>query len=418
MPDIPRDSLPDGTLALFRDPYLYISKRCRRFGTELFRTRILLQDTICMTGPAAAEVFYDPARFIRHGAAPMRVQKTLFGRGGVQSLDGEAHRHRKQMFMSLMTPERIAALGELTDDAWRSAARRWATSGQQLVLYDEAREVLCRAVCAWAGVPLPEGEVEQRTREISALFGQAGKVGPRHWMARLARRRTNRWAGRIIEQIRSGTLAAPPETAAHVIASHRDLDGRPLDTHSAAVELLNVLRPTVAIAVFIAFIARTLHERPECSAQLREDDPLYTEYFVQEVRRFYPFFPSVIALVREDFEWNGYRFPQGTRVVLDLYGTNHDPRAWDAPDQFRPERFAHWNGSPFNFIPQGGGEHHENHRCPGEWITIELMKRAALFLAGGVAYDVPPQDLDVKLNTLPALPASKFVISNVRMLNP
>src|SRR3546814_10555834 len=59
---------------------------------------------------------------------------------------------------------------------------------------------------------------------------------------------------------------------------------------------------------------------------------------------------------------------------LDLHGTNRDRRSWDAPEEFRPERFRRWDGSPFNFIPQGGGSHDLNHRCPGEWITIELMK--------------------------------------------
>ena len=51
------------------------------------------------------------------------------------------------------------------------------------------------------------------------------------------------------------------------------------------------------------------------------------------------------------------------------------------------------DGCPFNFVPQGGGDHLVNHRCPGEWITIEFMKVAAEFLARRVAYVVPEQDL-------------------------
>jgi fatty-acid peroxygenase len=45
------------------------------------------------------------------------------------------------------------------------------------VLYDESQEILTRAVCAWAGVPLTEPEVAQRTRELTALFDAAGSVG-------------------------------------------------------------------------------------------------------------------------------------------------------------------------------------------------------------------------------------------------
>lgn len=70
MPRIPRDKRFDSTLALFRDPYEFISKRCRRYGSDLFQTRLLLQKTICMTGPQAAELFSDQSRFIRRHARP------------------------------------------------------------------------------------------------------------------------------------------------------------------------------------------------------------------------------------------------------------------------------------------------------------------------------------------------------------
>src|SRR3546814_7462105 len=87
-----------------------------------------------MTGPEAAELFYRQDLFARRGAAPGRIQKTLLGQGGVQGLDGEAHRHRKQMFMSLMTPERIEELKERTADWWRTYARKWATM-ERVTLY-------------------------------------------------------------------------------------------------------------------------------------------------------------------------------------------------------------------------------------------------------------------------------------------
>src|SRR3546814_13725949 len=58
----------------------------------------------------SVRLFYDQSRFTRHGAMIGRIQKTLLGKGGVQGLDNEAHRHRKKMFMSLMTPERIEGL--------------------------------------------------------------------------------------------------------------------------------------------------------------------------------------------------------------------------------------------------------------------------------------------------------------------
>jgi fatty-acid peroxygenase len=136
MPRIPHDKSPDSTPALLLDPYGFISKRCRRYGADVFEACLLLQKTLCMTGPEAAALFYDPSRFMRRGAAPLRVQATLFGKGGVQSLDGDAHRNRKQMFLALMTPERIAQLAGTSAGWWETYARKWE-SMDRIVLYDE-----------------------------------------------------------------------------------------------------------------------------------------------------------------------------------------------------------------------------------------------------------------------------------------
>ncbi|CAL8973914.1 MULTISPECIES: cytochrome P450 [Rhodoplanes] len=413
MPRIPRDKSFESTLALIRDPYRFIAKRCQRYEADLFETRLLLRRTICMTGPDAAQLFYDPSRFERRGAMPKAIQKTLLGEGGVQGLDGEAHRYRKQMFMSLMTPERIEQLVKRTAAEWQIRMRRWA-SAEEVVLYTELHELLTRAVCAWAGVPLVEQEIDARTREIAALFDHAGSVGIRHLWSRWARKRADHWMAQIIGNIRSGHAHPPEQTAAHIISWYRDSDGELLPPHVAAVELINVVRPTVAVSVYITFVAHALHEHPELRERLASGDEGYAECFVQEVRRFYPFFPAVAARVIQTFEWNGYRFPEGRRVLLDLYGTNHDARAWERPGEFDPERFRRWDGSPFNFVPQGGGDHDVGHRCPGEWIAIGLMKLATEFLTRRMSYEVPEQDLSITWSRMPPVPGSRFVIRNVR----
>src|SRR3546814_8468353 len=101
MPQIPRDNRPDATLALFNDPYRFISKQCRAYGSDLFETRLMLRKTICMTGPEAARLFYDQSRFTRHCAMIGRIQKTLLGKGGVQGLDNRSE-EKKSELKSLM----------------------------------------------------------------------------------------------------------------------------------------------------------------------------------------------------------------------------------------------------------------------------------------------------------------------------
>ncbi|MET7750674.1 cytochrome P450 [Micromonospora sp. NPDC005367] len=412
MASIPTDRSPDSSLALLREGYRFIGARCDRHGSDIFQTRLLLRRTICLRGRDAATLFYDADRFERAGAMPLRVQRTLTGRGGVQGLDDAAHRERKAMLMSLMTPAAIRHLGRLFDDEWAARLSRWEQAGA-VVLYPELGRMLTRVVCAWAGVPLTDAQVDRRTADLHAMIGSGAAVGPGHWRGLLARRRGERWLAELVDRTRRGTLPAPVGSALRVIAEHRDEQGRVLPRRIAAVELLNVLRPTVAIDRFIVFAALALHDHPAWRHRIRDDDTA-TESLVQEVRRYYPFFPAAAARVRRSFDWRGYHFPQGRRVLLDLYGTNHHPALWPEPDRFRPERFDGHRPTPFGLIPQGGGEHATGHRCAGEWITIELMKRAVTNLTSRMRYDVPPQDLAVSLGRMPALPPSGFVITGVR----
>lgn len=404
----------DSTLALLRDPYRFLSKTARHYGTDVFETRLLMQPALCLTGPEAAEVFYDTSRFSRAGSMPGAVQKTLLGQGGVQGLDDADHRHRKGMLMSLMTPARVDDLVALTAIEWELAARMWAEREGEVVLYDELHGILTRAVCDWAGVPLPDDEVDQRTRDLMLLFDGAAALGWRHVASRRARVRANAWAADVIRRVRTGELHPRPGTAARVIADHRLLNGEPLPLPNAGVDLLNVLRPTVAIGVFIAQEAHALHHHPACRERIATGDDAYVRHFVQETRRYYPFFPLVAATVREEFAWRGHVFPQGRRVLLDLYGTDHDVRTWDAPEEFRPERFASWDGSAFNFVPQGGGDHTTNHRCAGEWVTIAIMEQAARTLVTAIEYEVPPQDMSIDFGRMPAIPRSGFRMRDVR----
>ena len=410
---IPHDHSLDNSLALMQEGYLFIQNRMDRYQSELFEARLLGQKVLCMTGEEATKVFYDTELFQRNGAAPKRIQKTLFGENAIQTMDGEAHIHRKLLFMSLMTPPHQKRLAELVSDHWRASSARWQT-GDEITLFEEAKVVLCRTACNWAGVPLNEEEVSERANDFSAMVDAFGAVGPRHWSGRRARTKTEEWIKDIIEDVRSGKLKVENGTALYEVAFHKQLNGRQLDSHMAAIELINVLRPIVAIATFITFSALALHENPETRDKLASEDSNYLEMFVQEVRRFYPFAPFIGARVKKDFTWKQAKFKEGMLVLLDMFGTNHDTRLWNDPDIFWPDRFKEWNGSLFNFIPQGGGDPAKGHRCPGEGITIEVMKASLEFLVNGIEYEVPVQDLSYSYVKMPTLPDSGFKMRNIR----
>lgn len=409
---MPREEGMDHTLTLMREGYQYISNRRHSFHSDLFETRLFGKKAICMGGKEAAEVFYDNDKFKRKGATPKRAVKLFLGENGVQTLDGDAHKNRKDMLMSVMSSNGIQQLIDITKQQWEKAVNQWEQA-DKVTLYEEVQQLMCRIACEWAGVPLHEDEVKKRAKDLSTLFETATAVGPAYWAGRNARNNVDDWISDLITQVRKGELNPPENTALYIFAWHRDLEGNLLDTKTAAVEVINILRPIVAVAIFINFLALAVHHYPEEKEKLESGGEKYAQMFVQEVRRFYPFFPFIAALVKKDFTWRDYDFKKGTLTLLDLYGTNHDPEIWENPDVFSPDRFTDWEGSPFGFIPQGGGDYWMGHRCAGEWVTIEIMKVSLDYLANQMTYEIPDQDLSYSMVSIPSIPHSKIEIENV-----
>lgn len=164
-------------------------------------------------------------------------------------MDGDAHIHRKRLFISLMTPSHQNQLAKLTMKKLEDSIKIWENK-KQIILFDELNEILCRAACQWAGVPLKESEAKKLAKEFSLMIDAFGAVGIRHWKGRRFRAKLEEWIKGIIEEVRSGKIKAEEETALHAMAFYRDLNGNQLDSHMAGVELINVLRPIVAISTF------------------------------------------------------------------------------------------------------------------------------------------------------------------------
>ena len=411
---IPIDKGVDNTARLLLEGYHYISNRRERFGRDIFETRMLGgKKAICVAGEEAVKMFYDEEKLIRQGAAPKRVRQTLFGEKAIQTMDGENHRHRKELFMSLMTRERLDDIKEIMKRLLDDRVVKW-TRKKEVQVYIEMCQLLTKAACEWAGVPLKADEVNKRANELEAMFDSAGALGARHWKGRNARNCTENWLKKMVHDVRNGVIEVQQDTALYKMSFYQDKSGKLLNEQMVAVELLNILRPIVAVAVYITFGALALYEHPDEKEKLQTKPSVYFELFVQEVRRYYPFFPVLVARVREDFLWGGHDFRKGNLVLLDIYGTNHHPEIWEHPYTFNPERFKDRNENLYDFIPQGGGDYYRGHRCPGEWLTIELMKETIDFLVNDIEYDVPKQDLRYSMRRFPSLPKSRFIISGIR----
>ncbi|HEY8590784.1 MAG TPA: cytochrome P450 [Naasia sp.] len=410
---IPRLANPDSSLAFIADGYHYISRVCDRMGTDAVRTRLMGRPVVLMRGGEATRIFYEGGRFDRSGAMPASTFHLLQDEDSVQTLEGAPHRLRKSGFLALLQGGEEAGLAAAFEREFSAAVRRWS-GGPAVSLHDELAPILSRAVFRWAGIPeQPEDVFRDRTEELSQMVERAGSFGPVNWAARLGRHRTEQWAVGLIRDARSGApgTVGTPATPLAALAAWRDEDGRQLEPSVAAVELLNLLRPTVALVRFLEFAALALARRPLQARLLRDGDPAELTAFADEVRRRTPFFPVIAGRVRHQFDWHGHRFRERDWAILDIHGTNHDARLWRDPQRFRPQRFTEDGENPRHIVAQGGGDYLEDHRCPGEPATDAVIVALLRVLLGTDWSLEPGQDLRVTYSILPAK-----VRSSVRVL--
>ena len=161
-------------------------------------------------------------------------------------------------------------------------------------------------------------------------------------------------------------------TPAGTVIAHRDERGDLLDVHTAAVEIINLVRPLVAVSWLVSGLAmtcqtgRTWRTRSAPSPCRR---PTWPKRYVGHTRS------SRSSRHAPPRTWSTAvrRSRSGSLIVLDAWGTNHDPRIWQAPDTFDPRRFRTTPVTPYNLVPQGGGDRHTGHRCPGEDMTLAVL---------------------------------------------
>ncbi|GGL78302.1 cytochrome P450 [Wenxinia marina] len=362
----------------------------------MFRTRLMLRSAICLRGPRGVRLLYGAEGLTRQGALPPTALHLLQDKGSVQQMEGTAHHHRKRLFTDLLIE------GPAAVDLSRAFAADWRATlagEDEAIVIDSASDSLARVACRWAG--LPEGLTQDARfrRTLFLMSAKAGRFTPATAASLLRRRGAEARLRREVAEARGGSAETPLGRLAH--ATHPD--GRPLDDAEAAVELLNLLRPIVAVGRYVAFAAAHLAADPASGASLA--DPEARRTFAEEVRRHSPFFPFVAGVTTRALSHEGLDLPKGQWVIADLWGTLHDAALWDRPQLFRPSRALDWRTAEPVFCPQGAGDVGTTHRCPGEKVTVALIAAAVEVLLS-LGWHAPPQDLSPDLSRIPAAPRS------------
>ncbi|KAF4346228.1 hypothetical protein G4B88_021774 [Cannabis sativa] len=119
---------------------------------------------------------------------------------------------------------------------------------------------------------------------------------------------------------------------------------------------------------------------------------VYLQAIVKETLRLYPAGPLLGPReALEDCTVAGYHVPAGTRLVVNVWKIQRDPRVWSNPEKFEPERFltshAHvdMRGQQFELIPFGSGRR----SCPGASFAIQVLHLTLARLLQGFEFKNP-----------------------------
>jgi len=132
---------------------------------------------------------------------------------------------------------------------------------------------------------------------------------------------------------------------------------------------------TETTALTLGWALYLLSQHPEVADQIRlegeqvygERDPTaadverldYTRSVMLEALRLYPPAWALIRTAAGADEIAGHKINAGDRIVLCPYVVHHDPKYWDDPEAFRPERFAPGRIKKrvkYSYLPFGAGK--------------------------------------------------------------
>ncbi|PWA83904.1 cytochrome P450 [Artemisia annua] len=137
--------------------------------------------------------------------------------------------------------------------------------------------------------------------------------------------------------------------------------------------------------------------------QINQDDidnMSYLKAVLKETLRLHPPLPTLVPRVAsQDVQVMGYDVAKGTRVIINAWDIARDPKVWDEPHEFRPERFLDctidFKGHDFDLLPFGAGRR----GCPGIPFAMATNENLLVNLLHKFDWELPnggkEDDLDM-----------------------
>jgi cytochrome P450 len=400
-PDGPSEGLRRWSLGpLNNNPLEYFAKVAREYG-DIAGLRVLNFKTIFVNHPdLIEEVLVTNARKYSKGRV-LRANRHVFGEGLLTS-EGEFWLRQRRLAQPAFHRARIASYAATMVEYAQRMLANWRDGEER----DAHREMM-RLTLQIVGKTLFDTDVEGDAQEVGKSLELLLEIGANfrraifvpHWLPTAANLRVKKEIAqiekilyRIIgERRRSGRDAGD---LLSMLLHAQDEDGSRMTDRQLRDETITLfLAGHETTASTLSWTWWLLAQNPAAEAKLHSEldsvlgdraptlDDLsklvYTGHVITESLRLYPAAWGLARLAVEDHEIAGYPVTRGMGVAMAQWVVHRDPRWYDAPEEFRPER---WENDlvkrlpRFAYFPFGGGPR----QCIGN--TFAVME-ATLLLA-------------------------------------
>ena len=382
------------------DPLEYFTGIVREYG-DLVALRVLNFRILLINHPDHIEdvLVNHPRKFIK--GRVLQANKRVFGRGLLTS-EGDFWLRQRRLAQPAFHRARIAGYASTMVEYTERLLHEWQ-DGEERDIHKEMMRLTLQIV----GKTLFDADVEGDAQDVGKSMEQLLEIGanfrrtifvPR-WLPTPTNLRMER-AIRKIEKVLYRMIAekrASGRDAGDLLSmllAAQDEDGSRMTDKQLRDEAITLfLAGHETTANTLSWTWWLLAQNPAVEAKLHnelrtvlagrapslDDLPklVYTNDIITESLRLYPPAWGTARTAIEDHEIAGYAVPKGSGVSFAQWTVHRDARWYDAPDEFRPER---WEGDllkrlpRFAYFPFGGGPR----QCIGN--SFALME-AALILA-------------------------------------
>jgi cytochrome P450 len=376
----------------------WLMDRCARTLGEAFTLTFAPSGLklVMFSDPQAVKTVFTASPEVAPSAAGMSPVAPVVGHSSVLVLTGPEHMRQRKLLLPPFHGERMREYEDTIVQATRRDMASWEL-GTPMRLQRHTRlitlEVILQAVFGVEAERM--GPLKQAITDLFEPVG--GLTVLRAVMSRPSAERPTGAIGRALDRLDALIYAEIERRRAErdveqradilsLLLLARDEDGERMTDAELRDELVTLLlagHETTATSV--AWAVERLVRHPDKLARLMAEidgagaDGGGDEYMtavVNETLRVRPVVPLVVRMLTQELQVGPYALPAGTRVVPSIYLTNRNPRVYERPREFLPERFLEDEGGPprainsFSWIPFGGGIR----RCIGASFALLEMK--------------------------------------------